>query len=78
MIEGVNIEELLPQRRPFVMVGRLLSIDNNRITTALEVKAENIFATDGLLTEPGIIENIAQTVATRMGYINKYVQSRRR
>ncbi|MDR2125338.1 MAG: pseudouridylate synthase [Prevotellaceae bacterium] len=41
--------------------------------TTTRVEEDNIFVEDGALTEPGLLENIAQTAAARMGYICKYV-----
>ena len=71
--QKIDILSLLPQRPPFVMVDTLLHVDEAGITTALHVGADNLFVEDGHLTEPGIIENMAQTGAARMGYINLYV-----
>lgn len=71
--QKIDILSLLPQRPPFVMVDTLLHVDEAGITTALRVGADNLFVEDGHLTEPGIIENMAQTGAARMGYINLYV-----
>ena len=38
--------------------------------TQLEVRADNVFCKEGRLTAEGLMENIAQTCAARMGYIN--------
>jgi predicted hotdog family 3-hydroxylacyl-ACP dehydratase len=71
--DEINILELLPQRPPFVMVDALLYCDRETTKTAFQVREENIFCDNGQLTESGLIENIAQTCAARMGYINKYI-----
>lgn len=71
--EKIDIHELLPQREPFVMVGKLLHFDMEKTVTGTEVKTDNIFVDDGVFTASGIIENIAQTCAARIGYINKYI-----
>ncbi|MDR1343493.1 MAG: pseudouridylate synthase [Prevotellaceae bacterium] len=73
--EEVNVLELLPQRPPFVMVDKLLCCDMDVTETSLGVREENIFCDDGRLTESGLVENIAQTCAARMGYINKYINN---
>ncbi|MDR2038536.1 MAG: pseudouridylate synthase [Bacteroidales bacterium] len=73
-IEKIDITELLPQQRPFVMVDSLAYFDETSISTKLLVKSDNIFVEGEFLTEPGIVENIAQTGAARMGYVNKYIQ----
>ncbi|MDR3188740.1 MAG: pseudouridylate synthase [Prevotellaceae bacterium] len=69
----VSIPELLPQRPPFVMVDALLRCDDEVTVTSLLVRDDNIFCDNGRLTEAGVIENIAQTCAARMGYISKYI-----
>ena len=63
-----NIESLIPQRKPFVMIDELSGSDGNNTRTRLQVRAENIFVENGLFTEPGLLENIAQTAAARAGY----------
>jgi predicted hotdog family 3-hydroxylacyl-ACP dehydratase len=71
----INIEELIPQRVPFIMVDALTHFDEVMTQTRLLVKEENIFVENSRLTASGIIENIAQTCAARMGYVNKYLHS---
>jgi predicted hotdog family 3-hydroxylacyl-ACP dehydratase len=71
--DEVNVLDILPQQPPFVMIDSLLHCDRETTKTALQVRDENIFCHDGHLSESGLIENIAQTCAARMGYINKYI-----
>ena len=68
--EDISIRELIPQRPPFVMIDKLLSFDMVFTVTQLEVRADNVFCKDGHLSAEGLMENIAQTCAARMGYIN--------
>ena len=68
--EDIVLEELIPQRPPFVMIDKLFSFDNTFTVTQLEVRADNIFCKDGRLSAEGLMENIAQTCAARTGYIN--------
>lgn len=72
----IPIEGILPQREPFVMVSQLLHYDEVVTATRFEVKADNIFCQNGKLVASGLIENIAQTCAARIGYINKYILHR--
>lgn len=65
-----DILTLLPQRPPMVMVSRLLHCDTVLTTTELDIQEDNILVENGCLSEIGLIENIAQTCAARMGYIN--------
>jgi len=69
--ENITMKELIPQRPPFVMIDRLLLCDMTITTTTLEVREENIFVSDGRLSAAGLMENIAQTCAARIGYLNE-------
>ena len=73
--EKINILELLPQKPPFVMVDVLTHFDDVFTSTGLTVTADNIFVENNEFAEIGVIENIAQTCAARMGYINKHLCS---
>ncbi len=71
MIKVENIETLIPQRPPFVMIDKLLSFSETSTTTGFSIKADNIFVEDDLFKEPGLVENIAQTAAARAGYVSQ-------
>lgn len=71
MIPVENIQQLIPQRPPFVMIDKLLSFSETGISTGFSIKPDNIFVEDGEFKEPGLVENIAQTAAARAGYISK-------
>lgn len=71
-IENIDILTLIPQKRPFVMVDRLIDFNEEGSTTDFVVREDNLFCVDGTLLETGIMENIAQTCAARIGYINLY------
>ena len=73
--EKINIAELLPQRAPFIMLDALTHFDKVITQTRLKIQADNIFVENNRFTESGVIENIAQTCAARMGYINKHLCS---
>ena len=74
-LEKINILDLLPQRPPFIMVDTLTHLDETTTRTRLKVRADNILVENDELTESGVIENIAQSCAARMGYRSKYVCS---
>lgn len=69
--EDIPLKELIPQRPPFVMIDKLLLCDATCTTTELKVCEENIFINNGRLSAEGLVENIAQTCAARIGYFNK-------
>ena len=73
MISEIDIQELLPQRPPILMVDRLLSADDKQAETELLVRADNIFVENGTLKAYAIIENMAQTCAAQLGYADVYV-----
>ena len=72
-LRSIDIHELLPQQEPFVMVSRLVYFDAVRTICEMDIKADNIFVEDGRFSASGMIENIAQTCAARIGYVNKYI-----
>jgi 3-hydroxymyristoyl/3-hydroxydecanoyl-(acyl carrier protein) dehydratase len=71
MISVDNIQSLIPQRPPFVMIDKLVSFSETETSTAFTIKADNIFVENGIFKEPGLVENIAQTAAARAGYVSK-------
>ena len=62
------ILKLIPQRAPIVMVDSLLYFEESKVISGLTVSEDNMFVQNGFLTEPGLIEHIAQTVALYTGY----------
>lgn len=72
-LRQIDIHELLPQKEPFVMVDTLTHFDRSLTVTETKVRAENIFVDDGRFSSSGLMENIAQTCAARIGYVNKYI-----
>ena len=67
---------ILPQRPPFVIISQLLHYDDDVTVTRFSITADNLFCQDGCLLASGLVENIAQTCAARIGYINKYILHR--
>lgn len=62
------VSALIPQKPPIEMVDTLWENDDTITVSGFTIQASNIFCQDGIFTEPGIIENIAQTAALRAGY----------
>lgn len=67
----MNILELIPQRPPVVMIDELLYSDDKKSFTHLFICEDNIFCNNGYFTEPGLLENMAQTAAAWLGVMNK-------
>ncbi len=68
MIKDFDILELLPQRPPFVMVDKLTHDDETSTRSTFTVREGNLFCFGDRMEEAGLIENMAQTCAARMGY----------
>jgi len=52
------------------MVDHLVEVSDEAVSTDFLVRADNIFFEDGTLLGAGLVENIAQTCAVRIGYAN--------
>jgi 3-hydroxymyristoyl/3-hydroxydecanoyl-(acyl carrier protein) dehydratase len=66
-----EIEDLIPQRSPFMMVDKIISCDEVSTTTSFYITENNLFCENGIFREPGMIENIAQTVAAGRGFLGR-------
>ena len=71
--DNISASEILPQREPFVFVDRLVHYDQRETVTVFTVPAEHLLVADGYLTAPGILENMAQSSAARIGYLCKFI-----
>lgn len=72
-ISWIDIKEVLPQRPPFLLVDKLLTYDEGEVLTRYEVKGVEPLFEDGSLRAEGLVENMAQSCAARVGYISKYI-----
>lgn len=70
-LNSQNILELIPQAPPFVMVDNLLYTDELTSRSSFIITADNCMVVNGLFTEGGLMENMAQTAAARAGYLAK-------
>ena len=50
------------------MIDRLYSCDEKNVRTGFTPSEKNIFSENGFFTEPGLIENMAQSAAAGTGY----------
>lgn len=66
-----DIIDLIPQKAPFVMVGKLLHTDEIRTRSSFLINADNVFVKNNIFQEAGLLENIAQTAALGAGYTAK-------
>lgn len=68
LLEKEAVENLLPQKFPFVMVDRMFSYSETGLVSGLEIQNENIFLENNTFLEAGLIEHMAQSVALHTGY----------
>lgn len=62
------IEELIPHRPPMVLVDRVVRVDGLETETAFSVTSDCFFVADGVLSEMGMLENLAQTSFIFLNY----------
>ena len=64
-----DITAYIPQRMPIVMISGILEVNGNLTRTGLQIAPDNLFVEEGVLKSPGLLENMAQTAAARVGYV---------
>jgi predicted hotdog family 3-hydroxylacyl-ACP dehydratase len=67
-IKGEGIKALIPQRDPVIMIDTFYGATGSEADTGLTVSADNLFCSEGRLTEPGLVEHIAQSASAYAGY----------
>lgn len=68
IVNSESILQFIPQRPPIVLISRIYQSDEEKVITGFDITNEHIFTQNNVLTESGIIENMAQTAASRAGY----------
>jgi predicted hotdog family 3-hydroxylacyl-ACP dehydratase len=68
LLEKEAVENLLPQKFPFVMVDRMFSYTETSLVSGLKIQSDTIFVEDNTFLEAGLIEHMAQSVALHTGY----------
>lgn len=67
-VNGSRLIDLIPQKLPFVLVSTLEEVTENMCRTSFEFTDDHVLCTNGELTPGGLMENMAQTCAAKMGY----------
>src|SRR5690606_12759047 len=68
IIDSARILSLIPQRPPFIMVDALYEYTNLTGITGFVIPGDNILVKDGVFSEPGLIEHMAQSMSLHRGY----------
>lgn len=72
-LRKIPIENLLPQRKPFIMVDCLTEYGPEGAAAEFYITEDNIFTDNGVFSCYGLVENMAQTCAAMIGYYSRYV-----
>lgn len=64
-----EVRKLIPQAPPFMLVDRIIAYDPQEIVSGFEIPLDHVLVDkNGYLSEAGLIENFAQTIALHQGY----------
>jgi predicted hotdog family 3-hydroxylacyl-ACP dehydratase len=64
-------EAIIPQKQPFVLISSLINASEKSCETSFTIPDNHVLLTGKHLSSSGIIENIAQSCAAMMGYVNR-------
>lgn len=73
-IKILPISRYLPQQRPFILVDKICDGSEKKCTTELTVTDEIVTVGDGELLESGLLENLAQTCAAHIGFVEIHIR----
>ncbi|MEN2414467.1 hypothetical protein [Flavobacterium mesophilum] len=68
LLEKEAVENLIPQKFPFVMIDRMFSYSETGLISGLKIQNDNIFLEENTFLEAGLVEHMAQSVALHTGY----------
>ena len=74
-VPKAHIASYIPQRPPFIMIDNLIEASENEFVTDFLVMPDNLFLENGILREFALIENIAQSSAAGLAYVNQSSRS---
>lgn len=68
IITSQRILELIPQKPPFVLVDTLFEYTTLTGITGFKIPLDHLLVEEGVLSEPGLIEHMAQSMSLHRGY----------
>lgn len=68
IVEKDSVLSYIPQRPPIVLISRIYKADEASVITGFDISDDHMLTRHGHLTESGIVENMAQTAASRAGF----------
>jgi|TARA_B110000211_G_scaffold114119_1_gene132344 3-hydroxyacyl-[acyl-carrier-protein] dehydratase len=63
----MEVKLIIPQREPIIMIDEIVNHSDVKTTTSLTINKTNIFVEENIFQSSGLIENMAQSSAARMG-----------
>ena len=63
----MDIQSLIPQRKPIIMIDKIVSHSDEKTSTSFTINKTNIFVEEYVFQSSGLIEHMAQSSAARMG-----------
>jgi len=74
-LSEIKVTDLLPQAEPFLFVDELtdFNYETYACKTSFLISENTLLVESNCLTEAGLLENIAQTCAVQIGFVNKYI-----
>ena len=67
-IRGEAIKHLISQREPMIMVDVFYNATESEADTGFTIENDNLFCNNGLFSESGLIEHIAQSASAFISY----------
>ncbi|MGO3154991.1 MAG: hypothetical protein ACTIJT_05505 [Mesonia sp.] len=74
LIESALVQQLIPQKQPFVMLSALYEANEEQVLTGLKIEEDNILNQENYFSEAGLLENMAQSIALQKGYLDYLAQ----
>lgn len=71
MTTPVPAAPLIPQAAPFLLVDTLISATPEETHTSFTIPENHVLVENGVLSESGLVENMAQSAAAGMGFLNR-------
>lgn len=66
-LELIDVTNFLPHRKPFLMVDKVLSLNDEHVSTSFKIKKDCILTENNFFSEVGMLENAAQTCSAIVG-----------
>ncbi|WP_303316746.1 ABC transporter permease [Flavivirga abyssicola] len=66
-LDKIDVSNFLPHRSPFLMVDKVLTLNDEHVSTSFKIKKDCLLVEDDYFNEIGLIENAAQTCSSIVG-----------